>query len=495
MTTRETCSAGAPAPAARGRLALILATCCLAQFMVTLDVSIVNVALPAIQSGLRFSATSLQWVVNAYTIVFAGSLLLGGRAADLYGRRRVFIAGVALFTAASLLGGLSASAGMLVAARAVQGLSAAVVTPASLAVLGTAYADSSRRMKALSLWSAVAGAGGACGASVGGVLTDLLSWRWILFVNIPVGLVILLGAARWPAEPHPGAGRRLDLPGAFLVTAGLFSFVYGIISAQASGWLSAPALAGTLAGVILLASFPVHQARYARVPVVPLAIFRSPQLRVVSAVAFLSGAALFALFYFLTLYLQLVLRYSPLRTGVAYLPLAVAITVSARAAPAIAGRAGPRATLSAGMAAVAAGLLALSRISPHSRFAADLLGPTLLIGVGQGLVMASSTIAGLVSVPAAQAGVASGVINATRQLGGVIGLVALTALAAARTREALGAGKGLPDAYAAGYGLAFAVAAGASLLGLAAAVTLRSSRLARPAGTSAASPREPGVVE
>ncbi|WP_338693505.1 MFS transporter [Streptomyces sp. Q6] len=474
MTAHVTETVGTPRSSAPPRLGLVLAVCCLAQFLVTLSVAVVNVALPAIQSSLHFSASSLQWVVNAYTITFAGFLLLGGRIADLFGRRRVFLTGIVLFTLASLVGGISQNAGTLVTARAVQGLAAAVIAPTTLAVLGTTFTDPHQRHKAFGAWGAVSGAGGAFGALAGGVLTDWLSWRWILFVNIPLGVVLFAGVAWVITElRHEGSGKRLDVPGALAVTAGLVVLVFGIVQSGPHGWDSARTLVPLVAGLLLLGAFVVIEARVAAEPLMPLDIFRSRSVTAANVVAATSGAALFSMFYFLTLFLHQVRDYSPLRTGFAYLPLAVSIMVAAQFSAPLVRRVGARTTLVAGMTLTAGGLLWLAAIDEHATFAAALLGPTIVLGAGQGISMSASAIAGVAGVPPHQAGLASGLLNATRQLGGALGLAVLAAVATTRVNGLLDGVRPTADlvrhAYASGYALAFAVGAGIAAVGVVAA--------------------------
>jgi len=474
MTTHVSDTAEATRSGAPPRLGLVLAVCCLAQFLVTLSAAVVNVALPAIQSSLHFSAGSLQWVVNAYTLTFAGFLLLGGRIADLYGRRRVFLAGIALFTLASLAGGLSGNAGTLVTARAAQGLAAAVIAPTTLAVLGTTFTDPHQRHKAFGAWGAVSGAGGAFGALAGGVLTEWLSWRWILFVNIPIGVVLFAGVAWVITElRHEGAGKRLDVPGALAVTVGLVVLVFGIVQSGPHGWGSARTLLPIVAGLLLLGAFLMIEKRVAAEPLMPLDIFRSGSVTAANVVAATSGAALFGMFYFLTLFLHQVRDYSPLRTGFAYLPLAVSIMIAAQFSAPLVRRVGARATLVAGMALTAGGLLWLTGVDEHSTFAGTLLGPTIVLGAGQGISMSASAIAGVAGVPPQRAGLASGLLNATRQLGGALGLAVLAAVATTRVKSLLDGAKptaeALRHAYASGYSLVFGVAAGIAAVGVVAA--------------------------
>ncbi|EFG64302.1 MFS transporter, partial [Streptomyces sp. SPB074] len=450
------------------QLGLVLLVCCLAQFLVTLSVAIVNVALPDIQRGLGFSAGSLQWVVNAYTVTFAGFLLLGGRLADLFGRRGVFLAAVALFTLASLAGGLGQNAGSLVVARAVQGLAAAVIAPTTFAVLGTSFTEPRRRHRAFGAWGAVSGAGGAFGALAGGALTDALSWRWVLFVNVPIGVLLLGGIALGITEVRGAReDRRVDVAGALAVTLGLLALVLGIVRGGAHGWGAAATLVPLLGGLALLAAFLVIEGRFAPQPLMPLDILRSRSVAAGNVVAMTSGAALFSMFYFLTLFLQQVRDYSPLRTGFAYLPLA--LMAAAQFSAALVRALGPRTTLLVSMALTAAGLLWLSRLTEDSGFAGGLLGPTLVVGTGQGISMSASAIAGVAGVPPARVGLASGLLNATRQLGGALGLAVLAAVATSRTESVLGdavrpAAALVRHAHASGYALAFGAAAALAAL-------------------------------
>ncbi|WP_431038232.1 MFS transporter [Streptomyces sp. P6-2-1] len=476
------------------RPGLVLLVCCLAQFLVTLSVAIVNVALPDIQRGLGFSAESLQWVVNAYTVTFAGFLLLGGRIADLLGRRRVFLAGVVLFALASLVGGLSQNAGTLVAARAAQGLAAAVIAPTTLAVLGTSFTEPRRRHRAFGAWGAVSGAGGAFGALAGGALTDALSWRWVLFVNVPIGVLLLAGIVLGITEGRGAReDRRVDVTGALTVTLGLLALVLGIVQGGPHGWGAAATLVPLLCGLALLGVFLVVEGKVAARPLMPLDLLRSRAVAAANVVAMTSGAALFGMFYFLTLFLHQVRDYSPLRTGFAYLPLALALMVAAQCSAALVRALGPRTTLLVSMALTGAGLLWLSRLTEDSGFAGGLLGPTLVVGAGQGIAMSASAIAGVAGVAPERAGLASGLLNATRQLGGALGLAVLAAVASSRT-ESLMAGAARPaalarHALASGYALAFGVAAGLAALGLLAALAAPGRALATSGPVRAEGPR------
>jgi EmrB/QacA subfamily drug resistance transporter len=453
---------------ASSRLGLVLAVCCAGQFMVVLDASVVNVALPSIDRSLHFGASSLQWVINAYTIAFAGFLLLGGRLADLFGRRRIFLLGITVFTLASLVGGLAFNASTLVLARAVQGLGAAIVAPATLTVLGTTFTDPAERGKAFGLWGAVSGGGGAIGVLVGGMITEWLSWRWILLVNVPIGILLFAATAYAVTELRGDENeRRLDILGALSVTLGLIAIVYGVAEAQKYGWGSGRIVGSLVVGAALLALFLIDQAKLARQPLVPLGIFRVRTVTVANIVAFTASAALFSTFYFFTLYTQLVLGYSPLRTGLAYLPLSVGIFAGARGIAPLVARIGPRWILVTGLVLSVAGLAWLGNTSVHASFAADLLGPTLLLGFGQGMVTASSANVGTAGLPYQQIGLASGLLNTNRQLGGALGLAILVALAVNRTGHH---GGGYKEALASGYGLAFLAAAVFAAAGIVAAL-------------------------
>jgi MFS family permease len=337
-----------PLDAARKRW--ILALTCLAQFMVILDISVVNVALPSIRKDLGFSAVDLQWVVNAYTLTFAGFLLLGGRAADLLGRRRVFVAGLLLFAAASLAGGLSTSQGMLTAARAVQGLGGAVVAPATLAIITTTFDEGYERNRALGYWGAMGAVGGSTGVLLGGVLTQLLGWQWILFINVPVGVLGAMGAMRFISEStRTAAGERhFDVAGALSVTAGLVLLTFAIVRTDVNGWTSAPTLEVAGAGLALLVLFVFIERRAPR-PLIPLGIFRSRTLTAANLVVFLLGCSVFAMWYFVSLYLQQVLGYTPIETGLCFLPMTGAIIVASTFAARLSARLGPGPILTLGM--------------------------------------------------------------------------------------------------------------------------------------------------
>src|SRR3954468_717051 len=413
-----------------------LILCCAAQFMVILDVSIVNVALPSIRRDLGFSAVELQWVVNAYTLAFAGFLLLGGRAADLLGRRRVFVFGLALFSLASLAGGLSSSQGMLVAARAAQGLGGAVVAPATLAVLTTAFAEGHERNRALSAWGAMGAAGGAAGALLGGLLTQGLGWEWIFFVNVPIGLGIALGARRFVDEGRPSQAQRryFDVAGAITVTAGLVVLTYGIVRTDVNGWGSAKTLATLGAGLALLAVFLVIEGRLSRRPLVPLRIFSSRMLAGANIVVFLLGASVFAMWYFVSLYMQQVLGYTPIEAGLAFLPMTAMIIIGSATAGKLTRRAGAGPVLPVGMGLQAAGMALFSGISANGSYLGDILIPSILVSTGIGLSFVPVTIAAMSGARASEAGLASGLVNTSRQVGGSLGLAILATVASAHTK-------------------------------------------------------------
>ncbi|MFC1402697.1 MULTISPECIES: MFS transporter [Streptacidiphilus] len=469
---------------------LVVALACLGQFMVVLDVSIVNVALPAIRGSLGFSAADLPWVVNAYALAFAGFMLLGGRAADLYGRRRTFVAGVTVFTLASLLGGLAPSAGVLVAARAVQGLGGAVLAPCTLTILTTAFAEGARRTRAIATWSMVGAVGGAAGAILGGLLTDYLSWRWILLVNLPVGVFVVIGSRLWLADDRgSGGGRRLDVPGAAAVSLGLTAVVYGIVQAGKDGWGRTGTLLPLVAGVLLLGLFVLIEARIAGQPLLPLRLLRSWQLSGANVVMFLLGAGFFSVLYFVSLYLQNVRHYSPVEAGLVFVPHAVATVVGAKSAARLlaAGRRAPLLILT-GLLVSAVGFLWQAQLGTHTNLVTGVILPGTVIFLGIGLALTPVAMTATSGVPGADAGIASGLANASRQIGGSFGLVALTGIAAAYTRDLLAARDGGGGATAAdsalvsGYDRAFYCAAG--ILALCVLVTLTLPR-PRPAAVPA----------
>ncbi len=441
---------------------------CLAQFMVILDVSVVNVALPAIRGGLHFSEVDLQWVVNAYTVTFAGFLLLGGRAADLLGRRRVFVSGLALFALASLAGGFADSQALLIAARAVQGLAGAVIAPASLSILTTTFSEGPARNRAVGIWGAMGGAGGAAGVLLGGVLTDLLGWRWILFINVPIGLIAAVAAQQLLIEGRDRSrARNFDLAGALSATLGLSLIVLGIVRTDQTGWGSAQTLAVIAAGIALLVVFVIIEGRFASAPLMPLRIFTSRTLRAANVVILLVGGASFGMWFFISLYLQQVLGYSPIRAGVAFLPMTLCIVVFSTLASRAVGRFGAKPLLITGMSLLTVGLLWFTQISANGHYVSDMLGASLLTAIGLGLSLVPATISAVAGVQPAEAGLASGVVNTSRLFGGALGLAILAAIATDRTNSELrrlGA-RGVHDALTSGFQLAFLIGAGFALIG------------------------------
>ncbi|WP_019357841.1 MFS transporter [Streptomyces sp. AA1529] len=447
---------GSAAPGAPRLWAVVLAACA-GQFLVVLDVSVVNVALPSMRATLALSETGLQWVVNAYTLTFSGLMLLGGRAADLFGRKRVFLAGLALFTAASLAGGLAQEPWQLLAARGIQGTGAAILAPATLTLLTTSVPEGPARTKAVATWSAVGAGGGAAGGLVGGVLTDALSWRWVLLINVPVGVLVLAAAAWWLTESREDSVRRLDVPGALLVTLGLGAVAYGIVRTDGVGWAAAGSLGPLGGGLVLLALFVAVESR-SREPLVPLRLFRSRAVSAANAAIFINGLAMFAMWYFLSLYTQNVLDYTPLQAGLALIPHSMTIVLGSKIAPFLMARTGDRLLAVAGAAMAGAGYVWQSTMDADGAYVTTILAPGVLMALGAGLAATPlATIATATDDPG-EAGLLSGLFGTGRTMGGALGLAVLSTVAAARTD-----GRHDPASLAAGYGSAFR--AGAVLLG------------------------------
>jgi EmrB/QacA subfamily drug resistance transporter len=465
-------------PGAKNMALMLLA---MTQFVLVIDASIVNVALPTIGRALRFSQTDLTWVVNAYTLTFGGFLLLGGRLADLVGRRRMFMTGLVLFTAASFAGGIAQSESWLIAARAAQGLGGAIVSPAALSIITTTFAEGPERNRALGVWGAVAGAGGAVGVLLGGVLVTGLSWRWVLFVNVPIGLTCALLAPRVIGESRAEtATRAFDLPGAVTATAGLALLVYALVDAVNAGWGSTATLARLAVAAGLLAVFLAIEARQ-RAPLMPFSIFRLRTLRGADTVALLIGMSLFSMFFFVSLYMQEVLHYSALRTGVSYLPLAVGIIVAAGLASTAVTRLGFKPVLVCGLLLIAGALLWFSRVpAGGGSYVADLLGPMLLAAFGLGLSFVPVTIAAMTGTGPHQAGLASGLLNTAQQVGGALGLALLASVADARTHGLLSDGLHSPAvALTKGFERAFMFGSAFAVIGALLALVLISSRESR----------------
>ena len=471
-------------PRAKSLALLLLA---MTQFVIVIDASIVNVALPSIGAHLHFARADLSWVVNAYTLTFGGFLLLGGRMADLLGRRRMFMLGLVLFSVASFAGGVAQSEGWLIAARAIQGLGAAIVSPAALSIITTTFAEGAERNRALGIWGAVAGAGGAAGVLLGGILTSGLSWRWVLFVNVPIGVIAAMLAPRTLLESRAeGGAKTFDLPGAVTVTAGLALLVYAVVDAVNSGWGSTTTLLRLAAAAVLLIAFLVIELRQ-RHPLMPFSIFRLRTLRGANIVGLLIGMSLFSMFFFISLYLQNVLHDSPIKAGISYLPLAVGIIISAGVASQVVTRVGFKLPLIAGLLLIAGGLLWFSQVpATGGSFATDVLGPSLLAAVGLGFAFVPVTIAAVTGTDPHEAGLASGLINTSQQVGGALGLAILATIANSRTKGLFHAGvHDTAIALTKGFDRAFLVGAGFAIAGAILAAVLISSRDSREHAQSA----------
>ena len=439
---------------------LVVTLACAGQFLVVLDVSVVNVALPSMRADLGMSASGLQWVVNAYAIAFAGFMLLGGRAGDLYGRKRMFLVGLGLFTLASLGGGIAQDGWQLLVARAVQGLGAAVLAPSTLTILTSAVPEGAARARAIATWTAVGAGGGAAGGLVGGALVDGLSWRWVLLINVPIGAVVLLGSVAWLAESRAGDGRRLDLPGALLVTAGLATLAYGISQTEAEGWGAAATLVPLLAGLALIGLFLVVESRTAA-PLMPLGLLRVRAVSSANVAMFLCGSAMFCMWFFMTLYAQNVLGYSPLDAGLALVPSSLAVVLGSKLAPRLMPVAGARNVAALGTLVAAVGFGWQSRMSADGEYLTAIMFPGILMMLGAGL--AATPLASLATSGAApgEAGLVSGLVNTSRTMGGSLGLAVMSTIAAARS-----GGSDTPEALTEGYALAFRTGAGVLLGGV-----------------------------
>jgi EmrB/QacA subfamily drug resistance transporter len=451
----------------------LLIMICLAQFMVILDVSIVNVALPTIRDGLGFSTDGLQWVVNAYTLTFAGFLLLGGRASDLLGRRRVFLAGTALFALASLACALAQGPATMIASRAVQGIGGAVVSAAGLAILTTSFGEGRQRNRALGVWGAMAGLGGTSGVLLGGVLTQGLGWQAIFLVNVPIGVgVLALGGRFIPAGVGETSSRNFDVAGALLVTAGMVALTFGIVRSDVVGWGSPGVLVPLLGGIALLALFALVEGKLARAPLMPLRIFRLPLLRWANLIVLLLYGAVFAMWFFVALYLHEALHHDALETGVAFLPMTLGVALTASLTPRLVARFGPRAVMTTGMLLAASGLALLTGLRPDGTYLGQVLPGGMLSAVGTGMALVPGTIVAVQGVPAAQSGIASGLVNTSRLTGGALGLAALTTIATSRSNSEIASGTAQLPALTDGYQLAFAIAAAVCVLGAVLAATL-----------------------
>jgi EmrB/QacA subfamily drug resistance transporter len=442
-------------------LALLVAV----QFMVVLDIAIVNVALPSIQTDLGFSQQNLQWVISAYALFFGGFLLLGGRMADLLGRRRLFIAGLVLFTVSSLLAGLAWSEASLIAARALQGLGAAVITPAALSILTTTFAEGKERNIALGAWGGVGAFGAVAGVLLGGVLTDALSWEWIFFVNIPVGIVGLALTPLLLGESRDLTAKSFDIPGAALVTGGLVALVFAITQANDYGWASVETIGVFALSGVLLASFLVWETRV-RDPLMTFSIFRLRTLTGANVAGLVLGTATFSMFLMLTLYMQQVLGYSAMKTGVAYLAVAATAIFWSFLAANLVTRIGVKPVLVAGMTFLTAGVAYFTQVSVGGSYVSDLLPGFLLISVGLGFSFVPISIAALAGVQPSEAGLASGLINTSQQIGGALGVAILSTIATTTTDDAVAAGDPVPVALTDGFQAAFFVGAVIALVGI-----------------------------
>jgi EmrB/QacA subfamily drug resistance transporter len=456
---------------------LALMVLCLGVLMIVLDTTIVNVALPSIRTDLGFTETSLVWVVNAYMLTFGGFLLLGGRLGDLYGHRRVFLAGLVLFTLASLACGISTTQGLLIAARAVQGLGGAIVSAVSLSLIMNLFTEPADRAKAMGVYGFVCAGGGSIGVLLGGLLTSSLSWHWIFLVNLPIGVAVYaLCIALLPSARGQAHGEKLDVAGAVTVTLSLMLAVYGVVNGNEAGWRSAQTLGLLGTAVALLAIFIAIEARVKH-PLMPLGLFRLRSVSVSNVVGVLWAAAMFAWFFISALYMQLVLAYTPMQIGLAFLPANVIMAVFSLGLSArIVMRFGIRRPLAAGLWLAAIGLALFARAPVDGRFAIDVLPGMLLLGLGAGMAFNPLLLAAMSEVSASESGLASGVVNTAFMMGGALGLAVLASIAAAQTGSMLAAGASTPLALTGGYQMAFLVGAVfAAVAGLLGALLLRSA--------------------
>ena len=466
-----------PRPVVRVDPNAVLAVVAVAQFMVILDASVVNVALPTIKGDLGFSEQNLSWILNAYTLLFGGFLLLGGRLADSLGRRRLFIAGIALFSGASLLCGVSSSQGMLLVARGLQGLGGALVSPAALSIILTTFAEGPERNRALAVWGAIAGAGGAVGLLLGGAIVQALSWRWVFFINVPIGAAVLALAPRIVPESRSESATRgsYDAEGAVAVTLGTIALVFTLIKADSWGWTSGKTLGGFAVAIALIAGFLVIERRH-KDPLVPLRIFTNRSLAASDTTLLVVAAALFGMFFFCTLYLQQVLGYSALKTGVAYLPLSLTIIGASALASRFVDRFTPKPVLATGLLIATGGFVLLTRVSGHGDYASHVLPAMIVLGTGLGMAFVPVTIAATNGVAPGDSGLASGLLNTTQQVGGSLGLAILSSVSTSRVTSALHGGALLPAALTHGFKGAFVVGAALCAAGAVVAITLLPGR-------------------
>jgi EmrB/QacA subfamily drug resistance transporter len=466
---------------------VVLVIICLAQFMVVLDATIVNVALPHIQTSLGFkNEASLQWVINAYTLVFAGFLLLGGRAGDLLGRKRLFLIGLVVFTVASFLDGIASTSGMLIGFRALQGLGAALISPAALSIISTTFAEGKERARALGVWAAIAIGGSAVGLVLGGALTQSFSWRWIFFVNVPVGVLTFLAATRLvPESKDEHEHKGYDLAGAVTVTGGLMALVYGLVNSASHGWGSTTTIVSFIGAVVLLAAFVVIELRSAE-PLVRLSIFRVRSLLTANLSMFLAFSGMFAMFFFNTLYIQKVLGFGPLKAGVAFLPFTAGVMLSAGLASGLAPRIGVRPVAAAGMVLTVIGMILFARMPVDGSYATDVLPGMILGSLGMGAIFMPLTLVATTGLDDEDQGLASGLFNTSQQVGGALGLAILTTIATSHTAD------GSPAAQVHGFHWAFAGAG--VLVGLSLVVMLLLLRKRHVARIEAAAETEPALA-
>jgi EmrB/QacA subfamily drug resistance transporter len=491
----NTASTRNPGPAGTGRAPrlrrdTLLAVASIAQFMVVLDVTIINVALPEMRTALHMSAGGQQWVINAYTLTFAGFLMLGGRAADLFGRRRVFLTGLAAFTLFSLLGGLAQTGGELIAARAAQGVGGAILAPATLSLLTAEFTEHHERRRALGVWSATAASGAAGGLLLGGVLTSLLGWRWVLFVNVPIGVALIVAALVSLTESTGRlANRSLDLAGAATLTGGMAVLVYGIVSTGTHPWGSSRTITTLAAAAAMLILFVLIEARFASSPIVPLRVFRRRSLSVANVLSTTVGLVVFGNYFFLSLYLQDVKHYTPLRAGLAFLPIGLTTFAGALVASRLVHRLGIRRQLIIAPLITAAAGYWLSQLSPDSSYFGSLFVPLLLAGASIGVTFVPMTMAATTGVPPAEAGLASGLLNTSRQLGGALGLAVLATIASVAARHQAAHGAAAVAALNYGYTRAFLIISVVAAAGAVTAVFLHpGAQVPSPTPSRSASP-------
>jgi EmrB/QacA subfamily drug resistance transporter len=451
----------------RGGTAALLLICG-GQFMLVLDVSIVNVALPTIQRHLHMTQANLQWIVTGYTLTFGGFLLLGGRAADIFGRRRMFMAGLALFASASLIGGLAQSGTMLIIMRGIQGLGGAIVSPAALSLLTTTFHEGPERNRAIGIWGAVAASGGAVGVLLGGILTEAITWRWVFLVNVPVAAFVITAAPRILMEGRGESQHHPDYRGGVAVTAALIALVYGLSEGGQHSFTSSRAWVPLLAAAVLMAVFVAIELRV-NDPLLPFRIFRSSTVAGADLGMLAVGASAFGMVFFLTLYMQQILRMSPIQTGLAWLPMTVCIAISAQIATRNVGRVGVKPFFAGGLLCAAGGMALFTGVSVHGSYGANALPGLILVAIGMGLAFTTATVAATAGISDAEQGLASGLVVTSQQVGASIGLAVLTAIAASATRHYAGPP---PQALVHGFKVAFAVGIGFGVAGAAAVIAL-----------------------